>query len=206
MTTDLNKKELRERLQREGRWDAYVARREQLKAKGVTPSLAWRKAAAEFLPVKEDSGSNQPTSQDEETRKRFIALLAELQMCAVYSPQAREVLEGRPHPERPVAESLVFCPEALKKHRYNETHDLELMVGDLNPVEDDPGKINFRWVVAEEINTEGKIVSAMFYVPFCMLQYEIPSDPPEQSQTKQSENEATEIAETSEKESLAIVH
>ena len=45
-----SKGELTDRLRREGRWESFVRRREQLKAEGVAASDAWDLAAAEFPP------------------------------------------------------------------------------------------------------------------------------------------------------------
>jgi hypothetical protein len=46
-----SKGELTTRLRQEGRWDAFVKRREQLKAEGARAKDAWEQAAAEFPPV-----------------------------------------------------------------------------------------------------------------------------------------------------------
>lgn len=43
-----SKGELTTRLRREGKWESFVRRREQLKTEGVPPSEAWFQAAAEF--------------------------------------------------------------------------------------------------------------------------------------------------------------
>lgn len=48
-----SKAELTDRLRREGHWDAFKDRREQLKAEGVPASDAWVKAAMEFPPTTE---------------------------------------------------------------------------------------------------------------------------------------------------------
>ncbi len=45
-----SKAELTDRLRREGRWDAFKKRREELKAGGVPAREAWYQAAAEFPP------------------------------------------------------------------------------------------------------------------------------------------------------------
>lgn len=45
-----SKAELMDRLRREGRWEAFVRRREELKASGTSAGDAWRMAAAEFPP------------------------------------------------------------------------------------------------------------------------------------------------------------
>jgi len=46
-----SKAELTDRLRREGRWDAFVRRREVLKTEGVEAGEAWTMAAAEFPPA-----------------------------------------------------------------------------------------------------------------------------------------------------------
>ena len=45
-----SKSELTDRLRREGRWDAFKKRREELKAAGTPAKQAWIQAAAEFPP------------------------------------------------------------------------------------------------------------------------------------------------------------
>ncbi len=45
-----SKAELTDRLRREGRWDAFKQRREELKAGGTPAKQAWYEAAAEFPP------------------------------------------------------------------------------------------------------------------------------------------------------------
>lgn len=46
-----SKAELMDRLRREGRWDAFVRRREELKATGTDAASAWEIATAEIGPV-----------------------------------------------------------------------------------------------------------------------------------------------------------
>ncbi|MDO8630197.1 MAG: hypothetical protein Q7R41_06860, partial [Phycisphaerales bacterium] len=46
-----SKAELTGRLRREGRWDAFKNRREELKAGGIPAGEAWTEAAAEFPPA-----------------------------------------------------------------------------------------------------------------------------------------------------------
>jgi hypothetical protein len=55
-----SKNELMDRLRREGRWEAFVKRREELKAEGVPAKEAWWQAATEFPPPNGNgsSGSN----------------------------------------------------------------------------------------------------------------------------------------------------
>ena len=43
-----SKAELTDRLRREGRWEAFKKRREELKAGGTSANQAWFEAAAEF--------------------------------------------------------------------------------------------------------------------------------------------------------------
>lgn len=45
-----SKAELTDRLRREGRWEAFKKRREELKAEGVPAKEAWWQAASEFSP------------------------------------------------------------------------------------------------------------------------------------------------------------
>jgi len=45
-----SKAELMDRLRREGRWDEFKRRREELKAQGVPAKQAWYQAAVEFPP------------------------------------------------------------------------------------------------------------------------------------------------------------
>ena len=50
-----SKAELTDRLRREGRWDEFKARREQLKTEGVPAKHAWFQAAVEFAPENESA-------------------------------------------------------------------------------------------------------------------------------------------------------
>ena len=43
-----SRRALKERLIREGRWDAFVARREELKSQGLEPKAAWEQTIHEF--------------------------------------------------------------------------------------------------------------------------------------------------------------
>jgi len=56
-----SKAELTDRLRREGRWDAFKQRREELKANGTPPKQAWFEAAAEFPPL---TDSTRPQAQN----------------------------------------------------------------------------------------------------------------------------------------------
>jgi hypothetical protein len=46
-----SKRELTDRLRADGRWPAFIHRREELKARGMSAAIAWRMAAAEFPPL-----------------------------------------------------------------------------------------------------------------------------------------------------------
>ena len=66
-----SKADLTDRLRREGRWDAFMRRREQLKAEGVAAGEAWTEAAAEFPP---GNASNAVEPKQALTREEVEAL------------------------------------------------------------------------------------------------------------------------------------
>jgi hypothetical protein len=66
-----SKAELTDRLRREGRWDAFKQRREQLKAEGAAAGEAWTEAAAKFPPA---SASNAVEPKQALTREELEAL------------------------------------------------------------------------------------------------------------------------------------
>jgi hypothetical protein len=62
------KKELRERLESEHRWDAFKAHREALKRQGVDESKVWEQAALAFEPLPEGGAQPAPAKPVEEAR------------------------------------------------------------------------------------------------------------------------------------------
>jgi hypothetical protein len=53
-----SKAELMDRLRREGRWEAFKVRREQLKSEGIPAKQAWFQAATEFPPAEQPGQSS----------------------------------------------------------------------------------------------------------------------------------------------------
>jgi hypothetical protein len=58
-----SKAELTDRLRREGRWDAFVRRREELKSQNVPAEEAWHTAAEEFPPLETASDAGGSTCE-----------------------------------------------------------------------------------------------------------------------------------------------
>jgi hypothetical protein len=59
-----SRRALKERLIREGRWDAFVARREDLKCQGLEPKAAWEQTIHEFEQVSEQKQTGVAKSAD----------------------------------------------------------------------------------------------------------------------------------------------
>ena len=67
-----SKAELTDRLRREGRWDEFKKRREELKAGGVPADQAWEQAATEFPPP---VAAGSPSPSHSLTREEVRALM-----------------------------------------------------------------------------------------------------------------------------------
>ena len=154
-----SKAELTDRLRREGRFEAFKKRREELKAGGMAASDAWDVAAGEFLPPVAQSATGEARTVDLRALKgkpavsvvQAAAWASEQLDCDWIKPAdapspgawgmlewARSSMTARSEFYRTFVAKLVMPPqeEARKKKETAEAHDRELhkrLFGDLKP-------------------------------------------------------------------------